>query len=337
MGGTLSISPEQFAVLVNPNARHVDADVQQRITEMVDPEHIYVSEHEDDASRILEEIVQKGYTTVFAAGGDGTVTSVINQLPDDDASPRVGILKLGTGNAMAEMISSGKPMVDLQSYTSNRSTDDYQLPLLECEGTRFAFAGLGIDAFILNDYRDMKDRYGSGPLKPLLQNVLGYFVAFFAVTIPRFVMRWLRRKRIQVKVTNMGREAYRVKGDKRGGSEAERIAPGDVLYEGPVQTVLFGTCPYFGYAMKTLPFAGIDPERFHLRVCDISLAGLVWSLRSLWKGTLRHKKLHDFQVERVLLQFSEPVPYQLAGEAMGYRNDVVVGFSERSVDLVRFI
>jgi len=333
----LTIAPEQFAVLVNPNARRVDQGVQQRIADLVDPEHVYVSEHEEDASRILDEIVGKGYGTVFAAGGDGTVTSVINQLPQDEDTPRVGILKLGTGNAMAEIVSSGDPMVDLRSYTSSRSTDDYQLPLLEVEGTRFAFAGLGMDAFILNDYRDLKDRYGAGPLKPLLQNVLGYFVATFARTIPRLAMRWLRRKKIRVKVTNLGMEAYRVEADKKGGREGERIAPGEVIYEGPVQTVLFGTCPYFGYAMKTLPFAGIDPKRFHLRVCDVSIAGLLWGLRSLWNGTMRHKKMHDFQADRVLLQFSEPVPYQLAGEAMGYRNEVTLGFSKQSVDLIRFI
>jgi diacylglycerol kinase family enzyme len=314
----LTIAPEQFAVLVNPNARRVDDDVQQRIADLVDPEHVYVSEHEADAGRLLDEIVEKGYGTVFAAGGDGTVTTVINQLPDDDGSLRLGILKLGTGNAMAEIVSSGKPMVDLRSYTANFPTDDYQLSLLECEGTRFAFAGLGIDAFILNDYQDLKDRYGAGPLKPLLQNMLGYFVA-------------------TVKVINLGKEAYRVETDKKGGREAERIAPGEVIYEGSIQTVLFGTCPYFGYAMKTLPFAGVDPDRFHLRVCDVSFAGLLWSLRSLWRGTLRHKRMHDFQADRVLLQFSEPVPYQLAGEAMGYRKEVTVGISKRSVDLVRFI
>jgi len=333
----LSIAPEQFAVLVNPNARRVDDDVKQRIADLVDPEHVYVSEHEDDASRLLDEIVEKGYGTVFAAGGDGTVTTVINQLPDDDDSPRVGILKLGTGNAMAEIVSSGKPMVDLRAYTSNFPTDDYELPLLECEGTRFAFAGLGIDAFILNDYRDLKDRYGSGPFKPLLQNVMGYFVATFTRTVPRLVSRWLRRKKITVKVVNLGKEAYRVETDSKGGRETERIAPGEVIYEGSIQTVLFGTCPYFGYAMKTLPFAGVDPDRFHLRVCDVSFAGLLWSLRSLWRGTMRHKRMHDFQADRVLLQFSEPVPYQLAGEAMGYRKEVTVGFSKRSVDLVRFI
>jgi diacylglycerol kinase family enzyme len=333
----LTIAPEQFAVLVNPNARRVDDDVQQRIADLVDPEHVYVSEHEADAGRLLDEIVEKGYGTVFAAGGDGTVTTVINQLPDDDGSLRLGILKLGTGNAMAEIVSSGKPMVDLRSYTANFPTDDYQLSLLECEGTRFAFAGLGIDAFILNDYQDLKDRYGAGPLKPLLQNMLGYFVATFALTVPRLVMRWLRRKKITVKVINLGKEAYRVETDKKGGREAERIAPGEVIYEGSIQTVLFGTCPYFGYAMKTLPFAGVDPDRFHLRVCDVSFAGLLWSLRSLWRGTLRHKRMHDFQADRVLLQFSEPVPYQLAGEAMGYRKEVTVGISKRSVDLVRFI
>ena len=109
----MSIAPEQFAVLVNPNARRVDDDVKQRIADLVDPEHVYVSEHEDDASRLLDEIVEKGYGTVFAAGGDGTVTTVINQLPDDDDSPRVGILKLGTGNGLRAFGEAAQMEADL--------------------------------------------------------------------------------------------------------------------------------------------------------------------------------------------------------------------------------
>ena len=40
--------PESIAVLLNPNARRVDDAVLDRIAELVDPEHVYVSEDEAD-------------------------------------------------------------------------------------------------------------------------------------------------------------------------------------------------------------------------------------------------------------------------------------------------
>ncbi len=82
----MAVAPEDIAVLLNPNARRVDDAVLDRIGELVDPEHVYVSEDEQRAAKMLDEIVAKGYGTIFAGGGDGTVTQVINHLLDDDGA-----------------------------------------------------------------------------------------------------------------------------------------------------------------------------------------------------------------------------------------------------------
>ena len=333
----MAVAPEDIAVLLNPNARRVDDAVLDRIGELVDPEHLYVSEDEHRAAMMLDEIVAKGYGTIFAGGGDGTVTQVINQLLDDDGGPRVGILKLGTGNAMAEIVSSGDPMVDLQTYTANPSTDAHTLRLCEAEDTRFAFAGLGIDASILNDYRDLKARYGDGVMKPVLQNLGGYLAAALGVTIPGLVASWLRRSTVEATITNLGDTAHVIGHDELGGRIERSIAPGEVLYHGPANTVMFGTCPFYGYAMKVLPFAGLDPDRYHLRICNVPAPLLVANMGGLWDGSYQHEQIYDYHVDTVHIAFSEPMPYQMAGEAMGYRNSLTVGLSESSVELVRFI
>lgn len=324
---------DPFAVLLNPNARRVGRRVVDRVTEYVDPAHVFVSRDEREADAIAREIIRRGYETVFAGGGDGTVTQLMNHVPD--GGPRVGILRLGTGNAMAEIVSSGDPLTDLRTFVTNPSQDSVTLPLCEAEGTRFAFAGLGLDAAILNDFETLRGRVGA---RRLVQNVGGYVAAALGITLPRMTARWLRRQRPQVRVTNLGAEARAIALNEEGtGEVVATMGPGEVLYEGPVNSALFGTCPYYGYGMKILPFAGVDPTRFHLRLSNVPVGRLLTGVRGLWRGTLRHDSLVDFHVQRVHLAFSEPMPYQLAGEAQGLRRELEVGLSDAPVDLVRFI
>ncbi|MGB0591436.1 MAG: diacylglycerol/lipid kinase family protein [Myxococcota bacterium] len=326
-----------FAVLLNPNAKRVSQAVCNRIGEIVHPDNVFVSESEDNASQLVDEILSRGYETVFTGGGDGTVTQFINLLPEREINPRLGILRLGTGNAMAGIVSSGNPLVDLRTYASNPTSDAYNLSLCESEGTRFAFAGLGLDAAILNDYHTMQKRFSGSAFEALMHNVGGYFAATFGMTIPRMMRRWMQRRQTQVRITNAGGPAYAIQRTPQGGQASTLFEPGSVLYEGPVNAVMFGTCPYYGYNIRMLPFAGLDDERFHLRVSNMPTGRIVRDMRRMWRGSIDHKELYDFQVDKVEMSFSEPMPYQLAGEAMGMREDLTVGRSKSSVDLVRFI
>jgi len=327
---------ERFAVLLNPNARMVNNRVARRINELVDPTDVFVSHSPDEASSVMREIAGRGYGTVFTGGGDGTVTNFINRYPTygtDDA--RIGILRLGAGNAMSEIVSSGDPLSDLRQYIANPSADSTELALCESEGTRFAFASMGLDAQILTDYQRLHARFGR--LAGGLENVGGYMAAAFGLTLPRLLARRLRRQQLQVRVVNTGAEAYAITTDGRGnGTVGKTFAPGEVLYEGPVNRALFGTCPFYGYRVSALPFAGLRNDRFHLRLSNVSPGRMLWGLRKIWKGTFRHDELHDFHVERAQLEFSEPVPYMRAGEVQGFRETMSVGMAERPVELVRF-
>lgn len=330
-------SESHFAVLLNPNARRVRDAVRDRITELVDPDDVFVSHDEREAEAIAATIRARGYDTVFTGGGDGTVTQFINTLPQGDHT-RIGILRLGTGNAMAEIVSSGDPMSDLRTYVDNPSSDSYDLHLCEADGTRFAFAGLGLDAAILNDFEALRSRFGRGPMRKLVQNIGGYLAATFGITVPRMLGRWARRQQTLVRVTNLGADAHAIASDGHSGGQLGRaFAAGEVMYEGPVNGVLFGTCPFYGYRLKALPYAGVDPTRFHLRLSNVPTARLIAGMHSLWKGTLQHPGLLDFHAQRVKVELSEPMPYQLAGEPRGFREELEVGLSGEHVDLVRFI
>jgi diacylglycerol kinase family enzyme len=318
------------AVLLNAQAARVDAHVVSRVREMVDPADVFVCRNLQDVPGAITEIVARRYDTVFTAGGDGTVHHFLNSL-GNTPYPRVGILRLGTGNALAEMVSSGDGLGDLRGYVTNPSRDVRSLPLCQAEGERFAFGGVGLDATVLRDYKTVRATLG------VVSRLPGYIAAAFGLTIPRQVGRWIIGRRTTLRVTNLAAEARRIEVDGQGGTVTHSLGPGTVLYEGPAKACIFGTCPYYGYSLKALPFAGLDPAFFHLRVAALPIARMVVGLGPLWRGTLRHPGLRDFHVERVLVEMSEPFPYQVAGDFRGMRDRLEISLSEKCVDLVRFI
>ena len=327
----------RFAVLLNTNAQRVDARVTRRVGELVEPGDVYVSGTPEEASQVVRAISNGGYDTVFTCGGDGTVTDFINRYAEGvEDSPKLGILSFGAGNAMSQMVSSGDPLSDLRQFIANPSSDTTSLPLCQAEGTRFAFASLGLDAQVLADYQRL--HAGFGRMSGGVENLGGYIAAAVGLTLPRLVARSVLRRSLKVRVTNLGQSAFKIERTADGGgSVGQPVGPGEVLYEGPANRTVFGTCPFYGFGVAALPFAGLDRDRFHLRVSNVHPARMLLGLRGLWKGTFQHSALHDFHVERVHLEFNEPVPYMCAGEVQGLRRSMTIGMSERSVDLVRFL
>lgn len=329
-----------FAIYLNANARRVSPDVVARIEELVHPDDIYFSTCLEDAGRHAARIIEKGYPTVFTGGGDGTVCQFINALYREARRasrradlPTLGVLALGTGNALSRLVSSGNAIQDLKSYLTNPSSDVWTLPLVECEGHLFPFGGAGIDGEILADYEALKARIGDGPLKPIFRNVGGYFLAFFTRTGPRRVVDMLRGWRLQVRVTNLVGQAYEA-GDE--GQRVRAFRAGEVIYEGPASAVLAGTIPVIGYGARVLPLADRERGHFSLRVATIGLARALVSLPELWHGTYRGEGIRDFFARKVKVDFSEHMPFQAAGDLVGRRDSLTLRLVPDAVRLLRF-
>ena len=121
-------SAERVAVLLNANARSVSDALKRELENFVPPEDLYYSRCFDDARSIARQVLDKGYRTVLTGGGDGTFVGYVNclfeQARQPSAStargalklmpvpaheilmPRFGVLRLGTGNAVAEACSA---------------------------------------------------------------------------------------------------------------------------------------------------------------------------------------------------------------------------------------
>lgn len=344
-------APNKVAVLLNRNARRVDDALATRIERIVGKENLYYSRTLEEAEGFAREIVQRGYGTVVCGGGDGTLVQAVNLVLRyiDEANawrvqrfrrfgerqtllgkPRFAFLPLGTGNAVRGLVGATSPLDDLRrvvDYVPSRTT---RVPLIELDGERFFFAGLGYDSLILNDYNGLKQHAKHPLVKPMMQNVLGYFAAIFSRTLPSVLTG--RAGKLSVRVTNAG-EGFYV--DPRRGDFAQPLETGAAIFEGPATFVGVGTMPFYGYGFKMFPFAGMMPGKMHLRVGRIGPFRTLAHLPSFWKGSFRDpNRVFDFLVDHVRIELDRPFPFQHSGDAQGERTELDLRVSPEAVELI---
>ncbi len=343
--------PSKVAVLLNRNARRVTDRVARGLERVVGSDHVFQSRTLDEAEAFSREIVQRGYGTVVCGGGDGTLMRVVNlvQRYIDESNrwrierytrcgekqallkkPRFAFLKLGTGNGMGQVIGAGNPAVDLQHIVDYVPGRTKTIPLIEQEGERFVFGGVGYDSQILNDYNWLKARAHNPIFKAIMQNAIGYLVAILGRTVPRLVLGLAEK--LEARVVNNGRAFYI---DPRRGDFAEEIAPGETLFEGPARLISAGTVPFFGAGFKMFPFARLMPGMMNLRIGTVGPLRLLPVIPKLWNGTYRKPSgLNDFIVESVSIELARPFPFQHSGDAQGLRDRLDLKIADDSLEII---
>lgn len=329
----------ETAVLLNANAKQVTPRVRHALSSVVPQEHLFFSRDSDEANEIADTVVERGYSTVFTGGGDGTFVSWVNRILDASLrrrtrAPRFGVLALGTGNAVAEVVGARTRghMDHLKAFLDGRAPDVTRLALLTCEGRRTPFAGVGLDAAVLNDYNWVRTRLGARAPRSISTGMPGYGVAGALRTIPRYLFQ---RRPTYCELVNVGRPAYRL--DAAGRPMGPPIRHGELLYAGPCMMAAAGTVPYYGFGLKAFPYAGRRPGAMQLRIItQIGVPTVLWNLPSIWAGEFSHPSFLDFHVERVTATFERPMPLQIGGDAEGWRDSVAFGMAEEGVDMVDF-
>jgi diacylglycerol kinase family enzyme len=328
-----------LAVLLNANAKQVDGDVRAALSSVVPSEDLFFSKCAGDAADIADTVVSRGYRTVFTGGGDGTFVSWVNHILDraergSTTPPRFGVLALGTGNAVAEAVGASPRdgiCHDLERYLRGEVPAIRQLDLLTCGGRRTPFAGVGLDAAILNDYVWVREQL-KGTARRWTSGTSGYALAATLRSVPRYL---LQRRPSYCEIVNAGEAAWRL--DGRGQRVGRPIAHGELLYAGPCMMAAASTVPYYGLGLRMFPFAGRQAGHMQLRVVSrISVPTVLWNLPSIWDGDFEHPGVIDFHAEKVGIRFERPMPLQVGGDAEGWRDQITFGMAERPVELVDF-
>ncbi len=323
--------PATYGVVLNANAGKVTPRLARRIERAVGSDHVFLSETEDHAREILKTCLERGYHTVFAGGGDGTILQAVNTLRElgGDHVPAVGVLRLGTGNALARHLGSGHPLRELARF--ERAHVDYhriQVPLIEQNGRLFPFGGMGVEGAVLNDYVDLKRAWAGTRWAKLFSGLSGYLCAGFGKTVPRFLSRPIP----EIEIINRGGPAWRI--GTGGVPLADPIPTGGVLYRGPASNVGVGTTPIIGYGLRYFPYAQREPGRFQLRILNFTPLMCVRYILAAARGTLHHPECHDFYADRVQVRSSHAMPLQLGGDAHGHTHSATFSLHEQPVTFI---
>ena len=259
------------------------------LSHVVPRSDLYLSRSPKDARRIARTILSRGYDTVFCGGGDGTFIGFADEILCEAerahaTAPRFGVLKLGTGNGLAALVHAsplrdGGVVDDVRRACEGAVPGYRPLELLKVDGRRAQFAGLGVDARLLNDYLDLKSRVHGTWGHWALTGARGYALTVGLRTLPYVLTHRLSS---EVEVRNVADvPAYRL--DSSGRTVGE-VAPGEVLYRGPAMLVAAGTIPFYGYALRMFPFAGQRKGYLQLRLGTVNPLAAVANVRSLWRG-----------------------------------------------------
>ena len=235
---------------------------------------------------MTRESFSVGVRLVVAAGGDGTVRTVAEQLAGTDVA--LGVMPLGTGNLLARNLDL--PINDIEECLRialtgrQRRIDTVDVRLTHEDGARTrqtftVIGGAGYDADIMGDTKDeLKDMAGW----------LAYSEAG---------MRHLRGRRHEVSITLDGGAVQRFK----------------------VRSVMVANCGMLTGGMELLPEAKLDDGLLDVLVLSPRHA-LDW-VRIAAKTLTRHRAsipvMHTEQAQRVQVRFAEPMSSQLDGDATG--------------------
>lgn len=342
--------PNRAAVMLNRNARKVNDKIARKLERIIGKEHFFYSRSIEEAEAITREIVQRGYGTILSGGGDGTLSRAVNlvQRYVDESNewrrerasrygerqtllgmPRFGILKLGTGNGLTDIIGAGNPVRDLKNIVEFSPGRTHEIPLIESDGERFFFGGVGYDSMILSDYTALKREAKTWFTRKLFAGLGGYFGAVLLKSTPRVLFG---ENALEARVITNGR-AYYV--DPRRGDAAIELKRGSTLFEGKSRLIGVGTSPFYGFGFRIFPFASIQPGMMHLRITDINPIAALLRLHPIWKGSYRDPKhIMDFLVEDISIELANPYPFQHSGDAQGMRSRVDMRVADEPLRLV---
>jgi diacylglycerol kinase (ATP) len=91
-------------LVLNPGASSADHDAIAEAIGLLPGVVVAETHGPGHAAKLAADAGRHGFDTVIAAGGDGTITEVVDGLATLERPPRLGLLPLGTGNDLARTL-----------------------------------------------------------------------------------------------------------------------------------------------------------------------------------------------------------------------------------------
>ncbi|MGJ8671426.1 diacylglycerol/lipid kinase family protein [Rubritalea sp.] len=164
----------RYPLLFNPNARSQKGKrALQFLIENAQDFILYATRDVEDAQALTADFVAKGEPVVLAAGGDGTLNAVIQELAGSETA--LGVLPAGTMNVFAREM--GIPVPNMQSSNLSKALAIIEdghirdVDLFVANGQLFVqMAGIGFDAQVIEE-TTVESKNLLGPLAYLMSAV----------------------------------------------------------------------------------------------------------------------------------------------------------------------
>ena len=306
--------------IVNGSARRVRGRLRTKL-ERVSPGNVRFTRSLDEAREVVRAEVRRGLDLVVLGGGDGTVVMGLALIAEacrgmGKPEPAIGILRLGSGNAIADTVgATDEPVDDLARLIAGEGSWT-KVPMLDVLGVRAPFVGMGVDAQLLEDQEAVGRIVDRVPgARRFVGGTTRYALSVATRSIPRFATA----KRPTAIVTNVGSPALEM---ARGGPTGRSMPSGTVIWNGAVTLVAGATIPYFGFGLKMFAFAGAQSGRFHLRCGDVGLFEILRNTPAAFRGEYFSDNVRDFLCDRVSIELDDETAVEAGGELLGKRRRI---------------
>lgn len=151
-------------VILNPVAGHSDPqEIREQLAKKMPATTwdvtIRQTQPDDDVTQLARAAIEEGYELLCAAGGDGTVSLVVDALVGTNA--QLGIIPAGTTNALAQALGIPRKMAKAIDVIANPGRV-MKLDAIEVDGNYYVLAiGVGLSAVTMESTeREAKQRFG---------------------------------------------------------------------------------------------------------------------------------------------------------------------------------
>lgn len=317
--------------IVNGNARRATARTCARLARVV-PGRVIVTHALADARAALYAELARGLDLVVFGGGDGTVVMGLALLAEacrglGRGEPAIAVLRLGTGDAFARALGATTDPDDDLARLARGDGRWRPQPLVDVLGLRSPFAGLGIDAQLLEDHAAVGRVVDRIPgARRVVSGAARYALSVALRSLPRIAVAGPGG--VRARVRNLGAPAIAMTATGAAGAP---IAAGEVLWEGPATLLAAATIPYFGFGLRMFPFAETRADRFHLRCGSAGVAEILRSTPAAFRGTYFSDSVRDFLCDRVRIEVVDgddgTAAIEAGGELVGRHAHVELGLA----------
>ena len=314
---------------MNGSARRVRDGLRAKL-ERVLPGGVRLTTSLDHARSVIHDEVRRGLDLIVLAGGDGTIVMGLALIAEacrgaGRPEPAVGILRLGSGNAIADTVGASDDAAGDLARLIRGDGAWRTVPLVDVLGVRAPFVGLGVDAQLLEDHHAVGQ-----VIDRVIDRVPGArrFVgggARYALSVAlRSLPRFARGDRPHAVVRNAGAPAIAM---AKAGPTGARRAAGEVLWQGACTLIAGATIPYFGFGLKMFAFADARPDRFQLRCGDAGLVEILRNTPAAFRGAYFSDHVTDYLCDRVVIELDRPSPVEAGGELLGRHRRIELGLA----------